>query len=48
MKKMYFSPEEEVIELEVTPLLTGSTEKDDITDGPVPINEGKTDDELEW
>ena len=50
MKKIYFSPEVEVIDIDtVTPLLAGSTEKDDITDGPVIINpDPKTDEELEW
>jgi len=48
MKKSYFSPEAEVILLNLTqPLLAGS-EKDDITDGPVPVKDPSDDDYNEW
>ncbi len=49
MKKQYFSPEAEIVLLNMTqPLLAGS-EKDDITDGPVPIITDPTDeDKEEW
>lgn len=49
MKKVYLSPEAEVFELLMKqPLLAGS-EKDDITDGPVPIITDPTpEDKEEW
>jgi len=49
MKKIYFSPEAEELLLEIDqPLLAGSEEQDDITDGPVPTVEDPTDDDLDW
>ena len=48
MKKSYFSPEAEIILLNLTqPLLTGS-EKDDITDGPTPVIKDPSGDDLDW
>ncbi len=50
MKKTYFSPECEVVLLNLNQsILAGSiTEKDDITDGPVPTIENPSDDDLDW
>lgn len=49
MKKFYVTPEfEEVILNAHMPLLAGSTETEDITDGPTPVIEDPTDDDLDW
>lgn len=49
MKKTYFSPEVEVIRLNMKQtLMAGSVEKEDITDGPVDTIEDPTDDDLDW
>jgi len=46
MKKTYFSPEIEVVMLNVTnSLMLGSGEKDDITGDPVPVVDPKDDDD---
>ena len=50
MKKIYFSPEVEVVLLNISqPLLTASDETDDITEGTVPvIDEPTPSDFEEW
>ena len=50
MKKTYFSPEIEVVKMTLAkPLLLGSGEKEDITDGPVPeVPDLPGDDDGEW
>lgn len=49
MKKFYIAPEVEEILYEMEqPLLTGSTETEDITDGPVPTVDDPSDDDLDW
>ena len=48
MKKTYFSPEIEVIRLSMKQSILVGSEKDDITDGPVPAVDDPTDDDLDW
>lgn len=46
MKKTYFSPELEVVKLNIVkPLMLGSDEKDDITGDPVPVVTDPDDDD---
>lgn len=49
MKKFYVAPEAEEVLLTVAqPLLAGSEEKEDITDGPTPVIDNPSDDDLDW
>ena len=49
MKKFYVAPEfEEVLINLQQPLLSGSEEKEDITDGPTPTIDNPSDDDLDW
>jgi hypothetical protein len=46
MKKTYFSPESEIVLLNMNlALLAGSEEKEDITDTPVPVVDPKDDED---
>lgn len=48
MKKFYEVPEMEVLETEIEVILAGSTESEDITDGPTPTIEDPSDEDLDW
>lgn len=48
MKKMYFSPEIEIIRLNMKQSILTGSEVDDITDGPVPEVTPDPDDDGEW
>ena len=49
MKKYYIAPEVDVVILNAKmALLSGSTEKEDITDGPTPTIDDPSEDDIDW